>query len=148
LPTRWRCQGRVTVKSSGRRRQGLIVDLEGDAAALEQGELDALVAMPVETPVLRAAGIPESDRLDARQRPRREPAAGVMSADQGFETNEAPLLRGHEGGAGVGPVGPILVLVEGQQHDVQNLSVKPAERQARPGVLDGGRNHPPPPASL
>ena len=95
-----------------------IIHRESDAAALQEGQFEAFVAMPVQAPILRAARVPKPDRLDAGERAVDETASRVMATRQRCQLHAAAPHRVDQRLAGVGLVFLAMFLVDGQQHDV------------------------------
>lgn len=89
------------------------VDSQAKLATLKKADLNALVAVPVEAPVLVLDGVPIADCLEAGKAVFVEAMAGIVASGESFELELTGLGGLEEGLAGIGVEGAVVVAVDG-----------------------------------
>ncbi len=82
----------------------VVIDRKCELSGLEKGQLDPLVAMPVQSPILIVLGIPKADRFHTRQGVPLKPPARIVTASQRLKADISGFDGPHHRPAGVGLV--------------------------------------------
>ena len=86
------------------------------APRLLEGQFEAFLAMPGKSPILLLLGVPQADRLQARQALVRQARAGILAAREGMKLEFARPRGGRQRPAGVGRKGLAGFLVNRMSH--------------------------------